>query len=160
VPKWRYQPIKRPHTSGIVVPPEWFEMAAVLRLRLGQIEAAPEQAAWLTRRLVQADTRRVVGVAGFHGPPGGAWLRDVAPGGVELGYTVFPAARRRGYAAEAVEALVRWARDRHGVRDFVLSIAPANEPSARLAAKLGFARAGEWTHPERGVERVWRRTEP
>jgi RimJ/RimL family protein N-acetyltransferase len=99
----------------------------------------------------------VIGIGGFHGPPGGAWLRDVAPGGVEFGYTIFARDRRRGYAAEAGAALVRWASEEHGVRRFVLSIGPENEPSAGIAAKLGFRRVGEWVHAERGLEHVWLR---
>ena len=111
---------------------------------------------WLSRAVVLASEQRAVGITGFHGPPGGAWLRDFAPDGVELGYTIFPGDRRRGYAAEAARALIAWAAQEHGVASFVLSIAPGNDASIRLAAKLGFAPVGEWVHPERGRELVYR----
>jgi RimJ/RimL family protein N-acetyltransferase len=39
----------------------------------------------------------------------------------------------------------------------VLSIAPDNTHSARLARKLGFDHVGEWLHEERGTEHVYRR---
>jgi [ribosomal protein S5]-alanine N-acetyltransferase len=42
---------------------------------------------------------------------------------------VFAAYRRRGYAREAVAALVDWARSVHGIRHFLASIAPGKEPS-------------------------------
>jgi len=129
----------------------------VLRMRLRQLERAPEDEPWLTRAIVLASEARVIGVGGFHGPPDGAWLRDFAPGGVEFGYTIFAVDRRRGYAAEASAALVRWASERHGVRRFVLSIGPENAASAGLAAKLGFGKVGEWVHEERGLEHVWLR---
>jgi ribosomal-protein-alanine N-acetyltransferase len=137
------------------LPAEWAELAPVFRMRLRQLEERPADEPWLTRAVVLAGEARVIGVCGCHGPPGGNWLRAFAPDGVEFGYTIFPADRRRGYAAEAAAALVRWAREERGVRRFVLSIAPGNVPSARLAAKLGFHRAGEWVHAERGLEHVW-----
>ncbi|HSJ98268.1 MAG TPA: GNAT family protein [Myxococcota bacterium] len=142
---------------GARLPEDWAELAPVLRLRLGQLERVPAHEPWLTRAIVLASEARVIGVSGFHGPPGGAWLHEFAPGGVEFGYTVFPGDRRRGYAAEASEALVQWASEEHGVRRFVLSIGPANVASAGLAAKLGFRRVGEWLHAERGLEHVWLR---
>jgi RimJ/RimL family protein N-acetyltransferase len=142
---------------GARLPEEWPELAPVLRMRLAQLERAPAQEPWLTRAIVLAREARVVGVSGFHGPPGGAWLAPFAPGGVEFGYTVFPRDRRRGYAAEASEGLVRWASELHGVRRFVLSIGPGNLASAGLAAKLGFRKVGERVHAERGLEHVWLR---
>lgn len=140
---------------GARLPTEWAELTPVLQMRLRQLEERPEDEPWLTRAVVLAGESRAIGVCGCHGPPGGAWLRDFAPGGVEFGYTIFPRDRRRGYATEAAAALVRWARDEHGVRRFLLSIGPTNQPSARLAARLGFRQAGEQTHPERGREHVW-----
>ena len=100
----------------------------------------------------------MIGVTGFHGRPGGAWLRDHAPDGVEFGFTIFEAYRRRGFAAEASEALIRWARKEHGVRSYVLSVGPTNDASAGVARKLGFQQAGEWVHPQRGREIVYLRT--
>lgn len=142
---------------GARLPGDWAGLEPVLRMRLQQLEARPADEPWLTRAVVLAGEARVIGVCGCHGPPGGAWLRDVAPDGVEFGYTIFPADRRRGYAAEAADALVRWAHEEHGVRRFVLSIGPENAPSARLAAKLGFQRVSKWVHAERGLEHVWLR---
>lgn len=143
------------------LPGEWPELAPVLRMRLRQLDDAPGLEPWLTRAVVLAAERRVVGVCGFHGPPGGDWLRDFAPGGVEFGYTIFPADRRRGFATEAGEALVRWASETHGVRRYLLSIGPDNVVSAAVATRLGFRRAGTWVHEQRGLEHVWLRvTEP
>ncbi|HZO07961.1 MAG TPA: hypothetical protein VFC77_01175 [Myxococcota bacterium] len=36
--------------------------------------------------------------------------------------------------------------------------APENDASIGVAAKLGFHRTGEWTHPQRGRELVYLRT--
>jgi ribosomal-protein-alanine N-acetyltransferase len=143
---------------GARFPDEIFELVDVFRIRLGQLEAAPADEPWLLRAIVLAAEARVIGVTGFHGRPGGVWLRDFAPDGVEFGYTIFEGDRQRGYAAEASEALVAWATQEHGVRSHVLSIAPANEASIGVARKVGFEEVGEWVHPDRGRELVYRRT--
>ena len=136
------------------VPAEMQALEPVFHVRLGQLQAAPAHEPWLTRAMVLAAERRVIGVAGFHGPPGGDWLADYAPGAVEFGYTVFEAYQRRGYAAEAGAALIEWGRA-HGADRFVLSIGPENAVSMRLALKLGFERAGQWVHEARGLEYVY-----
>lgn len=153
----------RPRAEALIgasLPRDWPRLAHVLRLRLGQLAEHPDHEPWLTRAIVCRASRAMAGVSGFHGPPGGAWLADFAPGGVEFGYTVFEPFRRLGFASEASRALMEWARDEHGVRGFVLSMAPDNAASAGLARKLGFNRVGEWQHEERGLEHVYRRVDP
>jgi RimJ/RimL family protein N-acetyltransferase len=51
---------------------------------------------------------QAIGGIGFHGPPDEA-------GSVTIGYSLIPSARGRGYAAEALRGLVRFAR-KQGVR--------------------------------------------
>jgi RimJ/RimL family protein N-acetyltransferase len=142
---------------GAALPEGWPDERDVLSLRLRQLEEDPALAPWLTRTMELRSERRVIGVVGFHGPPGGAWLDDLAPGGVELGYTVYPEWRRRGLAREASEALMVWAVRTAGVRTFALSMSPDNRASVGLARALGFAKAGSWSHPARGIEHVYRR---
>jgi RimJ/RimL family protein N-acetyltransferase len=122
-------------------------------LRLGQVQRDPSLQPWLVRALVLREGRDVVGHAGFHGPPGVNGKQDSTA--VELGYEVFEQFRRRGLATEATAALIGWARDEHGVRRFILSIAPANEPSLAIAAKLGFEHTGEQWDEEDGLELVF-----
>lgn len=144
---------------GAHVPLETATLDPVFALRLSQLREAPAHEPWLTRAMVHAADRVVVGVAGFHGPPGGAGLEDYAPGAAEFGYTVLEPYRRRGYAFEAAAALVDWGKA-HGADRFVLSIGPENAASLRLAGKLGFERAGQWMHESRGLEYVYVREEP
>jgi RimJ/RimL family protein N-acetyltransferase len=68
------------------------------------------------------------------------WLR---PGEVNVGYSLFPAARGKGYASRAVELLLdHLARDtEHSVA--TLLIDPENTPSLAVARRLGFAQCGE-----------------
>jgi RimJ/RimL family protein N-acetyltransferase len=83
----------------------------------------------------------MVGHVGFHGPQS-VNGRD-PPAALELACTVFAAYRGRGYAREAVAALVDWAWSVHGIRHFLGSIAPGNEPSMRSSPVSGFVDAGQ-----------------
>ena len=68
------------------------------------------------------------------------WLK---PGQVNVGYYLFPTARRKGYASRAVELLLEHlGRDTpHTVA--TLLIHPENSRSLALARRLGFAQEGE-----------------
>ncbi len=123
----------------------------LLRLRLGQMVEEPESQRWLVRALVRRHDTVMIGHAGFHGPPGSHGL---APGQAEFGYTVFPEYRGRGYATEAAVALMEWAKG-EGVRGFVASVAPSNEPSLAIVRKLGFVQTGEQWDDEDGLELVF-----
>jgi len=142
------------------LPAEWPDEHPWLELRHRQTLQHPDWAPWLTRLSVLRSTRQVVGVIGFHGPPGGEWLADFAPDGVEFGYTTYAPWRRQGFAYEASAALIESAVRDDDVSTFVLSIAPTNLRSVALARKLGFRLAGQWTHAERGVENVFRLRRP
>jgi ribosomal-protein-alanine N-acetyltransferase len=122
-----------------------------LRLRLEQMLRDPEAQKWLVRALVRRRDATMIGHAGFHGPPGTGGL---APGKVELGYTVFRTSRGRGYASEAVVALIGWAEN-EGIRRFVASVAPANDASLAIVRKLGFVQTGEQWDEEDGLELVF-----
>ena len=122
--------------------------------RAGQAEANPSAIAWLPRVLLlrPADDSRqeplVVGDAGFHGQPDG-------DGRVEIGYKVIDGHRRRGYAEEAVRALMAWATAEQGVTRFRASISPQNAPSLSLIRKLGFTEASTGQHDRRSEELIF-----
>ena len=116
--------------------------------------AAGDDRSWGPRALVlRSPTRRMIGHAGFHGPPGVNALG--LPDAVELGYTVFAGARGLGYATEAARELIRWARETHGVLRFVTSVAPANEASLAVTRKLGFSFVVDVLDDVDGVEHVF-----
>jgi ribosomal-protein-alanine N-acetyltransferase len=109
----------------------------LMHLRMEQIETDPAVQQWLLRLMIPlSGPRRAVGHIGFHSPPDGE-------GRVEVGYTVFPAYRRRGLATEACRALFAWAGTEHGITRFRASVSPTNDPSLSLVRKLGFRRTGE-----------------
>ena len=121
--------------------------------RLGQLRQDPDVQRWLARAIVRRDGKRLmIGNVGFHGEPGvnAAHAADA----VEIGYGIRPEHRRQGYATEAAEALIAWARTQ-GIAHFVASVSPDNEPSLAIIRKLGFVRTGEHIDPEDGLEHVF-----
>lgn len=127
-----------------------------LRYRLAQLAADPTIREWLGRAIVWADDeghRHVIGSIGFHGPPDERRR-------LEIGYKVEPEFRRRGIAREAAAAMFDWAYREHGIRRFVASISPTNEPSLRLAAGFGFEQVGEQMDDIDGLELVFETTWP
>jgi RimJ/RimL family protein N-acetyltransferase len=95
----------------------------------------------------------MIGHAGYHGPPGINSTQN--PDAVEFGYRIFPPYRGRGYATEAARMLMDLAEQRAGIRHFVLSVGPKNEPSLAIIRKLGFIRTGEHMDEEDGRELVF-----
>lgn len=140
---------------GIDLPEGWPDgnTWGFLRMRFGQLQREPDAQQWLGRALVLRESDAMVGYAGFHGPPGSNAL-DKADA-VELGYTVFEPFRRRGYAVEAARVLMDWAHEQHGIRTFVASVSPDNEPSLALVRKLGFVHVGEQIDEVDGRELVF-----
>ena len=138
---------------SVPLPRGWPDVGvkSFLRLRLEQMTRDPEAQAWLVRALVRRRDGKMVGHAGFHGPPGTGGL---GPGKVELGYTVFPTFRGQGYATEAAVALMEWA-ETLGIRRFVASVSPGNAPSLAIVCKLGFVQTGQQWDEEDGLELVF-----
>jgi RimJ/RimL family protein N-acetyltransferase len=127
-----------------------------LQYRLAQLAVDPSIRKWLGRAIVWTGddgSRHVIGSIGFHGPPD-------AQHRLEIGYKVEPALRRQGIAREAVTAMFDWASREHGIRRFVASISPTNEPSLRLAAGFGFEQVGEQMDEIDGLELVFETTWP
>ncbi len=140
---------------GLSLPRDWPSIPEILTMRLWQLEADPKLQPWLLRAIGLRGSAEMVGHIGFHAAPGAAYLEEWCPGGVEFGFTVFPAHRRAGYAREASNALMAWATDRHGVTGFVLSVAPDNAPSQALTRSLGFVRVGMHVDEADGPEDVF-----
>ena len=134
---------------GAAIPANWPDAhdAGFLALRARQLRDGKHEQRWLVYALMRDG--ELVGHAGFHGNPG--LNAKQRPDAVELGYTVFEPYRGRGYATEAVRALLELAR-REGATGAVLSIAPTNAPSLAIARKLGFVQTGSHCDEEDGEE--------
>lgn len=82
----------------------------------------------------------VVAGGGFFGPPS-------AEGVVELGYSVCPEWRGRGYATELAAALAAHAVRQPSVTRVVAHTTAANPASVRVLERSGFVPAGPGTEP-------------
>jgi [ribosomal protein S5]-alanine N-acetyltransferase len=122
-----------------------------LGMRLRQMHEDVRYQQWCPH--VIALDGRMIGHAGFHGPPGSNAAQ--AADAVEYGYKIFPAWRGRGYATQAATMLMDLAEEWAGISHFVLSVAPDNEPSLAIVRKLGFVRTGEQMDDEDGLEHVF-----
>jgi RimJ/RimL family protein N-acetyltransferase len=111
---------------------------------------------WSLRAIALHEQQIMVGYFNFHTQPGDAYLLPFSHHGVEFGYEVFPQFRRQGYAREACLALMKWAYEEQHVAEFVVSIAPDNIPSRRLAEGLGFVQVGSHMDEVDGPEDVFR----
>lgn len=137
---------------AIAIPAGWPDDhdANFLRFRAQQMRDGTQKQEWLVRAVCLREPRLpMIGNAGFHGVPGTNAKR--VPDAVELGYRIFEEHRRRGYATEVVRALLEWAQGR-GIRHFVLSIAPDNDPSLAIARRLGFTETGSHWDEDDGEE--------
>ena len=141
---------------GATVPQEWPEpeYRDVLAMRLRELRVDPALQPWLMRAMVDRASRAMVGTIGFHTAPAPEYLRPYSPKAVELGFGVCESCRRRGYAREAVEAMMQWAHAQHGVTEFIVSIRPDNLPSQALAAGLGFVKISSHVDEVDGVEDI------
>jgi RimJ/RimL family protein N-acetyltransferase len=89
---------------------------------------------WYAIRTEDAEgPRALVGAGGYFGPPDGE-------GEVEIGYSVLPEWRRRGYASEIAAALVERAFAETSVRRIVARTSDANAASHAVLVRAGFVR--------------------
>ncbi len=124
---------------GVPVPDGWppgeYDRSALEYFR-EQLKAAPEAVGWygwyaITRGV---DRPSLVAAAGYLGPP-----RD---GLVEIGYSVVPDARGRGYAREIVSALVAQAFEQPEVGEVIAHTTDENMASRRVLLACGFEDVG------------------
>jgi ribosomal-protein-alanine N-acetyltransferase len=139
---------------GATIDDEWWDERALLELRVGDLRADPELQPWLLRAMVRRADRMMVGHIGGHWRPGAEHLAEFAAGGIELGYAVFSAFRRQGYATEAVETMIAWIAAQ-GIPSVVLSVAPDNPPSLAITERLGFTWVGTRIDEIDGLEEVF-----
>ncbi|MEO6510572.1 MAG: GNAT family N-acetyltransferase [Nocardioides sp.] len=116
--------------------------------RATQLLEHPEDEPWVTGVIWDEDQEIAVGAAGFHGSPD-------ETGMVEIGYSVDPAYRRRGYARAATQELLDRAIAHPDVRVLRATISPENQPSLNLIASFGLERNGEQWDEEDGLEWIF-----
>jgi len=97
----------------------------------------------------------------------GRWMGRLGPWnptgwpGTEVGWSLLPEARGKGYATEGAAATMDWAFDNLGWTEIVHTIDPLNQPSQRVAERLGsrILRQAELPPPMNGkLIDVWGQT--
>jgi ribosomal-protein-alanine N-acetyltransferase len=135
---------------GRPLPPILLEDTWLWNYRLNQLRDDPASARWLVRVVIDTDSQEIVGHAGFHGPPD-------ENGMVEVGYTIHPTFRRRGYANAALEALISYAASDKDAQTVRASVSPENAASLATIAPFGFVQVGEQMDEIDGLELIFER---
>jgi RimJ/RimL family protein N-acetyltransferase len=107
---------------------------------------APGEPGWIQLTLEERHEGALVGDVGLS-------PAEDTPGAVKIGYTLAPPYQGRGYATEAVRALIDYAfhtLDADLVQAYALA---KNTPSIRLMERVGMHLAGRFEHHENGE--VW-----
>jgi RimJ/RimL family protein N-acetyltransferase len=119
---------------GRSVPESWppGELVDALSVYARALESDRSQLGWGVWLVMAPHEGSLVGSAGFKGPPD-------RRGCVEIGYGIEALFRRRGYAREAVAALVGWAWER-GARRIVAECHQANADSIKVLRHVGMSK--------------------
>ncbi len=132
---------------GASVPQDWppgeYDRNAQEFFQAQLASGGPSLVGWLTWYAVTRDDRgrrqSLVAGAGFLGPP--------ANGVVEIGCSIIPEARGRGYATEIVRALLAHAFAHPDVAEVIAHTSDENTASTRLLLRCGFGRVGPGQEP-------------
>lgn len=119
-------------------------------IRLDQVRRSPGHAPWLVRAAVLEPDRVVVGHAGFHGPPDSSGM-------VEIGYTIVPEHRGKGYSHLVLSALLSQAAASKEVTTVRATISPDNLPSLKVVTAAQFGHVGEQWDEVDGTELIFER---
>ena len=125
-------------------PPELYDADAI-RWTLNWLAEHPENGNWSLYYIAEAPGQgssrpRLVGVAGYKGPPDES-------GVVEIGYGIVPERRRRGFASEAVEALLARAFGDGRVKTVIAHTLPELVASIGVLRATGFSFDGAGSDP-------------
>ncbi|HTD66689.1 MAG TPA: GNAT family N-acetyltransferase [Candidatus Limnocylindria bacterium] len=127
-------------------PPPLYDVRAMEWMKRS-LQVDPALGAWTAWYWIQRRPRILIGLSGFKSRP--------VNGAVEISYSALAAYQRRGFATEAIAAMVNWAFA-NGAECVVAETLPELSPSQRTLMKNGFRYTGEGSEP--GVMRYerWR----
>ncbi|WP_375688454.1 GNAT family N-acetyltransferase [Pseudooceanicola sp. LIPI14-2-Ac024] len=98
------------------------------------------------------ETGQTVGNVGLWNPEG--WPEP------EIGWDLFDGSEGKGYATEAALAARSYAYDVLGWTTAISLVKPANQASAKVAARMGAYLDTEFTHERWGEMQIWRHPAP
>ena len=126
------------------IPPDWIRAGLPL---VRQRPRAPRPWRPMRAVVVHSADARVIGDVRFE------LTRDPDETVFEIGYSIIPAYRRRGYAHEAAGAIVDWLFEAAGAELLIAGCDRRNKASIKTLRKLGF-----WLDGSRGDAFWWRMT--
>lgn len=135
---------------GRPLPGSFLDHQGLWEFRIIQVRDDPSTLRWLVRAVIDARTGDIVGHAGFHGPPDDNGM-------VEIGYSIEPTFRRRGYARATVASLLAYADREANVTTMRASISPDNIASLATIRPFGFVQVGEQMDEIDGLELIFER---
>src|SRR6187549_3901757 len=142
-PNLRLIPQTREDVRSMIEGMSPFEKAQLSVAWLAQFEASGASDPWVHGfRLVHRSSGNIVGFCSFKGPP--------ADGVVEIAYGIAPEEQGKGYATEAAQALVAFARSFPEVKVIRAHTLADGAASKRVLEKCGFQCVGEVVDPEDG----------
>lgn len=125
------------------------ELQSAYQQMLDGVRENPSRAQWYAVWMIERRDGTMVGDLSFKGIP--------EEGMVEIGYGILESWRGRGYATEAVMAMVLWAEQQPGVCCIEAETDPDNRISQRVLAKCGFI--SNHVIGEEGPRFVWSKAE-
>ncbi len=99
---------------------------------LNKVEYPTGYESWM---IIKKDTLEIIGDLGFKGI-------NIDEENIDLGYGIIEEERRKGYAAEAVKEIIRWAFLNKNIREITANCLTENTNSMKLLLKLNFAQKG------------------
>ena len=148
---------------GVGLHPEWPgpDTGDFLPFYIRLLRSSPDFLSWGVWLMVKEsvsgrqEERLVIGDLGYKGPPD-------EKGAIDIGYSVVPQERGKGYATEAVRALIDWAFGKPVVKLITADCEESNPASGAVLAEAGMKRNGRrqrllhW----KMTRRDWERTLP
>jgi [ribosomal protein S5]-alanine N-acetyltransferase len=124
---------------GVAVSSEWPPSSEydgdAIRFMIALLEREPAAYDWGFRYIVRKEpTPTVIGAGGYTGP-----AKD---GAIELGYSICPSERRRGFATETTQALTDTAFRHSDVARVIAHTLPDLTPSIGVLENCGFKLVG------------------
>lgn len=107
------------------------ELMECLPRIIQNLEKVAEPSGFESWMIIDKTSKSLIGDAGFKGRP-------TEEGIIDLGYAIVAGERRKGYAAEAAEALIKWAFKQPEVKVITARCQHVNEGSTKTLTNLGF----------------------
>lgn len=103
---------------------------------------------WLNYFVIHREDKTLIGDCGFLGRPDKNKT-------VEVGYSIIPGYRRRGYTKEMVGTLIEWAFSTKEVQRIIAHTIKENTPSIKVLEHLGFTLMKDNIKTGEGIKYLW-----